>query len=133
MAKIVSDPEFERWKRKYPDFPTLLECERLVLLVNAKGLWIDLIVEGIAARAEFLFIELVDSDERNVEYRFSLLILMALELAAIPESVAFLVDVAMSAGADRSRWARSALVSIDTRESRTALFLLKSKGQDKVN
>ena len=46
-----SSPEYRRWRRKYPRYPGVAECARLIRARKAKGEWADIIASELAENA----------------------------------------------------------------------------------
>jgi hypothetical protein len=116
------DPEYQRWGRKYPRFPGVAECVRLIRAGKARGAWADIIAEELADHAPDSFNELVETFRSDPSDSVRLYVMMALEMAALPEAVPFLVEVLREGGAEFAPYAERALRAIDTPESRTALW-----------
>jgi hypothetical protein len=45
------DPNFRRWRRKYPRFPGVAECVRLLSSRNLRGAWVDIIANELTIHA----------------------------------------------------------------------------------
>jgi hypothetical protein len=115
------DPEYQRWGRTYPRFPGVAECARLIRARKATGAWADIVAFELAENAREHLAELIDAfaDPTGNVAQY---VMMALELAALPESVDFLSRVLREGDPRFVPYARRALEAINTRESRTALF-----------
>jgi hypothetical protein len=125
------DPEYQRWGRKYPHFPGVAECARLIRAHKNRGTWADIICEELAENAAECLNDLITefrSDE-NAHTDVRLFIMMALEIARPPEAVPFLVEVLRDPDTRLARYAESALKGVDTRESRTALWNAAHSGE----
>ena len=118
------DPEYRRWGRKYPRFPGVSECVRLLQVGKAKGAWIDIISFELQRHARESLLELIDAFKRDSTDHVRVLILIALENARLSESVPFLIDVLREGNPTLAPIAERALREIDTRESRSALWAM---------
>ena len=115
------DPEHQRWGRTYPGFPGVAECVRLVQSGKAEGAWIDLIVLDLAINASDCLVDLLETYRREESDRMRLIILMALELAALPDSIEFLSEVLRQGDPRLAPYALHGLKAIDSKASRRAL------------
>jgi hypothetical protein len=116
------DPEYRRWGEKYPRFPGVAECVRLIRSHKAQGAWADIIVHELAANAANCFPELIAAYRADSNDDVRMYVMMALEIARLPEAVPFFAEVICD-GDDRfTPYAKRALKGIDTREARTALW-----------
>jgi hypothetical protein len=121
------DPEYQRWGRKYSQFPGVAECVRLIQSGKATGAWADIIVQELAENADACFTELKDAFSQNVSKMavqgdVAMFIMMALEIARLPHSVEFLSTVLQAGDARFQSYAYRTLQAIDTHESRGVLF-----------
>src|SRR5690606_22795851 len=116
------DPEVRRWGRTYRTFPGVAECVRLIVNRKAIGAWAELIVYELAENAKNHYHELIDAFRSHESNDVARYVMMALEIAALPESVDFLAGVLRDGNATFRPYAGRALKAIDTKESRTALF-----------
>jgi hypothetical protein len=116
------DPEEQRWHRMYPRFPGVAECVRLIHHGKARGIWADIIAYELAENARKCLPELIDTFRAESSECVRLYVMMALDIARLPESVPFLAEVLREGNELYSPYAIRALEGIDTRESRTALW-----------
>ena len=116
------DPEFQRWGRTYPRFPGVAECVRLIRVRKATGTWADIVVYELAENAGDFLEELTNAFHEHTSDDVAMYVMMALEMAKLPESVEFLSKVLREGEARFTPYARRALQAINTRKSRTALF-----------
>ena len=115
------DPEYQGWGRTYRSFPGVAECARLILQHKATGAWADIVVHELAANARDNLAELIQAFHEHASDRFGIYVMMALEIAALPESVEFLSSVLQRGDARFVPYARRALQAIDTQKSRSEL------------
>jgi hypothetical protein len=121
------DPEYRRWGRKYPRFPGVVECLRLVRDGKATGAWADIVVDELAHHASDCYTELVESFRSEANNRVRVFVLMALEIAALPESVSFLVEILKAGNPHFVPHAERGLQAIGTSESRSALWQVRQR------
>lgn len=122
------DPEVQRWIRRYPRFPGVAECVRLIQAGRATGTWADILVEELAENAADCLEELIaafrsDIADESTSGSVAMYVMMALDIALLPASIEFLAQVMREGHPKYIPFARNALQTINTRESRTALFL----------
>lgn len=126
MSKHDSiDPEYQRWRQKYPRFPGVAECARLIRNRKAKGAWADIIAAELAEHAAACLPELIDAFRNNPSEDVRLYIMMALDIAQLPESVPFLAEVLRGGNSRFTSYAERALRDINTPEARTVLWHTK--------
>ena len=116
------DPEHQRWGRIYPRFPGVAECARLIRDGKARGTWADIIAYELAEHASECLGELVETFRTDPSETVRLYVMMALDIARLPESVPFLAEVLQEGNSLFTSYAQRALEGINTRESRTALW-----------
>ncbi len=116
------DPEYRHWGKKYPRFPGVAECVRLIQEGKATGAWSDIIVYELAEHAAACLPELVVAYREASNDRVQLYVMLALDTSYPPEAVPFLADVLREGIESHAALAKSALQGIDTREARTALW-----------
>lgn len=123
------DPAYRRWRRKYPRFPGVAECLRLVKTRKALGTWADFIAAELAENAAAHLLELIAAFRSEPSEDVRLYIMMALDLARPPEAAAFLAEVLREGNPRLVTFATMALQGIDTKEARTALWNAASKNR----
>lgn len=116
------DPDYQQWGRTYRSFPGVEECVRLILARKTKGSMADIIHHELAENAGEHLAEMIDSFNDHAPGDVALYMMMALETAALPDSVEFLSGVLRGGDKIFATYAKRALVAIDTKESRTVLF-----------
>lgn len=116
------DPQHQRWARTYPRFPGVAECARLIRTGKARGTWADIIAHELAQNAAECLPELIETFRTDPSDNVRLYVMMALDIARLPESVPFLAEVLQERNSLFTPYALRALNRINTRESRTALW-----------
>lgn len=116
------DPEYRRWGSKYPRFPGVAECVRLLRSGKLRGAWRDLIFFELVANAPDCLPELIAAfrDDENEWVR--LMVLSAITEACLPTAIPFLADVVREQHPQFAPYAEQGLSDIGTREARTALW-----------
>jgi hypothetical protein len=116
------DPEYQRWGRRYPRFPGVAECARLIRARKARGAWADIIAFELAENADTCLAELIEMFRSDPAGDVGLYIMMALDIARLPASVPFLAEVLREADPRYVPYAERALQGINNSEARTALW-----------
>jgi hypothetical protein len=116
------DPEYQRWGRKYPRFPGIAECTRLIRTGKATGAWADIIADELARHASSCLTELLETFRTDPNESVRLFVMMALEKACLPQTVPFLATVLREGNRLFAPYAERGLQSIGTPEARTALW-----------
>jgi hypothetical protein len=116
------DPEYRRWGRKYPRFPGVAECVRLIRAGKARGSWADIIADEMARHASLHLPELIETFRTDSSDQVRLFVMMALEMARLPESIPFLAEVLRQGNSDFTPYAERGLRDIDTPQARAALW-----------
>jgi len=116
------DPEYQRWGRRYPRFPGVAECASLILAGKASGAWADIIAFELAENAGICLAELIETFRNDPGGDVCLYVMMALDIARVPASVPFLVEVLREADPCYVPYAERALRGINTPEARTVLW-----------
>jgi hypothetical protein len=116
------DPEHQRWGRKYPRFPGVAECARLIRAGKARGTWADIIAYELAENANLCLPDLIETFRSDSSEDVRLYLMMALETARLPESVPFLAEVLHDGNPRFTPYVERALRNINTPEARTVLW-----------
>jgi hypothetical protein len=114
------DPEYQRWGRIYPRFPGIAECARLVRIGKARGTWADIVAYELAQNAAECLTEIIEAFRTNSSESVRLHMMMALDIARLPESVSFLVEVLQMGNPLFTPYAWRALNRIDSDDARAA-------------
>jgi hypothetical protein len=116
------DPAYQEWGRKYPRFPGVAECVLLINEHKVRGVVTDIIVFELAEHAGSCLPDLIQAFRDNPSGDVRMFVLMALEIARLPESVEFFGEVLRDGDPRYRPYALRALKDIDTRESRKLLW-----------
>jgi hypothetical protein len=121
------NPEVQRWGRTYPRFPGVAECARLIKAREARGVWADIIAYELANNAHACLPELIEAFRKDRGGDVGLYVMMALDIARLPETVPFLAEVLTEGNPAFVPYALRALEGINTPESRSALWHMKDR------
>jgi hypothetical protein len=116
------DPEHQRWGRRYPRFPGVVECARLIRVGQARGTWADIIAQELAENATHCLPDLIETFRTDLSDAVRMYVMMALESARLPQSVPFLAQILHNGNPRFTPYAERALRSINTPEARTVLW-----------
>ena len=116
------DPEYRRWGRKYPHFPGVAECLRLLHTRNVRGAWRDIIAYELANHAAECLSELVAAFQANEDEGVRLNVVSAIAEARLPAAIPFIAEVTKSPHAHLVSYAVKGLKAIGTREAHAALW-----------
>jgi hypothetical protein len=116
------DPEYRRWGRKYPRFPGVTECVRLIRAGKARRAWTDIIAYELAAHAAACLPELIAAYREDQGGDVRLYVMMALDRARPPGAVEFLAEVLRAGDPRYAPYAERALTGIGTSEARASLW-----------
>ena len=127
MSEVIDyrrhiDPEYRRWGRKYPKFPGVAECLRLLQTTNVRGTWRDIIAYELTTHAGECLSELVEVFQASDDEGVRLNILSAIAEARLPAAIPFLAVVTKSPHPSLVSYAVRGLKAIGTREARAALW-----------
>src|SRR4051812_14343913 len=111
------DPEYRRWGRKYPRFPGVAECLRLVRAGKARGAWADIVAYELAAHASEYLDELVAAFRTGEDETMRQTALTAVADARLPTTVPFLVEVIREQHPHYVPIAERGLAAIETKEA----------------
>ena len=121
-VKKLTDPEHRRWAQKYPRFPGVAECVRLIRARKARGSWADIIAQELALNAHLNLPEMIELFRTDKHHGVRQYMMMALEMAQLPESVPFFVEILQERKPEFLPYAERALRAINTPEARSALW-----------
>jgi hypothetical protein len=116
------DPEYQRWRRKYPRFPGVAEFARLIRDGKARRAWADIIHFELAKNASQCLPELVATYRTGPSEDVRLYVMMALEVASLSASIPSLAEVLQQGNPRFVPYAKRALHGINTPEARTVLW-----------
>jgi hypothetical protein len=124
------DPEYLRWRRKYPRFPGVDECARVIRAGDKRGAWAEIIAHELASNAGTCLPALIAAFRNDSSDDVRLYVMMALDIARLEESVPFLAEVLGNGDPRFTPYAERALQGISTREARAVLWKANHPGPD---
>jgi hypothetical protein len=117
------DPEYRRWKNKYPKFPGVAKCVELLRRGNVRGTWVDTICaelqENAADHAAELIAAFRDAESGSPLRRTLLGIISE---ARLPQALPVFVENLGSEDESLQHSSEQGLRALNTRESRKALW-----------
>ena len=116
------DPEYRRWGSKYPRFPGVAECVRLLQTRKLRGAWRDIVFFELVANAQDCLPELIAAFRSEDNECVRLMVLSAITEARLAEAIPFLADVVRERHPQFASYAEQGLTEMGTREARTALW-----------
>jgi len=119
---MTRDPEYERWKRKYPRFPGVATCVELLRRGNVRGAWVDIICGELEEHARECTAELLDAIRADANRGIRPILLGVIENAGIPEALPLFVELLDDPDESTRAHAVRGLKRLDTKEARQALW-----------
>ena len=116
------DPEYDRWFQKYPTFPGVAKCVELLKRPNVRGAWRDIICWQLKEHAAQHLEELMSAIRADENAGIRLMLMGALEEAAVPESLPLWKEYLQSGNDEERQYAERALKAINTKEARRLLW-----------
>ena len=120
----ATDPEEQRWQRRFPRYPGLGTCVELLANRNVKGTWVDIICDEIGAHASEEAVALfeVTRREANLNSRVGRILIGVIAESAPPGADEFLVELLHSSEDETREGVANALRQLGTKTARTALW-----------
>jgi hypothetical protein len=116
-----TDPELQQWRKEHPKFPGVAECIRLSMEPRTRGAVREIIHQELVANADRNLADLITAYESGSDHT-GRVVLMALEDARLPSSIAFLGEVLKCGNQVHSTYAERSLHAINTAEARAILW-----------
>jgi hypothetical protein len=115
------DPEYQRYRHKYPQFPGMQICLELLKRSNVKGAYLDALLADLENYAAEQPAEVIAAFEGVDDLRLRVLLLAALAEAAVPAALP-LFTAQLSAPEEELRsWAIQGLRRLNCKEARRLL------------
>jgi len=118
----MTDPETERWRKKYRHFPGVQKCAELLRSPNVNGTWIDIICLELQDHAGEHFSELVAAISAEENQPIKTLLLAALAEAGLPEAISIFAENLRSPQESLRYWSEFGLEKVGTKEARVILW-----------
>jgi HEAT repeat protein len=122
VTKSIEEPEYSRWKRKYPRFPGVAKCVDLLARSNVRGSWVDIICGELLEAAAIHGAELIAAFRNEKDARVRSILLSIIAEAKLPEALSVLVETLRSEDETLRSYSERGLESLDTPEARNALW-----------
>lgn len=124
MVSETTDPEYVRYRRRYPPFPGVAETVSALRRRAVRGSQLDALLADLRANASHVLDEIIAAIEGEADEWVRTLLVGELAETGDPRLVAFFTHLLTDADADAdvARWAEAGLATIGTREARRALF-----------
>ena len=116
------DPEYQRYRRKYPRFPGVAETVRVLKLGGTRGGYLDVVLLDLREHASDVLTELTDAVDEESDQRVRALIIGELAESADHRLVGFFERLLDDPNESVAHWAEVGLRHIDTKDARRALF-----------
>ena len=123
MPTQHQDPEYQRWRRKYPRFPGVAKCVELLRSTNVRGAWVDIICFELENHASDNAADLIAATRLEVERNSQVgrILLHVLADSKLLEAYDFFAELINSPDETIHPYAISGLKILDTKESRRLL------------
>jgi hypothetical protein len=126
LTKIrIIDPEEQRYKRRFPKFPGVSQCVLLLESSNVHGSFLNAVIGDLTENAQGFLTEIIIAFYLETDQRVKRILIAAIAESAPVDAVGFLAENLNSTDDSICDWAIRGLERIDTKEARTALWLLK--------
>lgn len=126
---MIEDSTYTRWKRQHPKFPGITQCVQLLGRRNVRGSLIDIICGELQANAASHAPELIAAFWAERDERVRRILLGVICEVKLPEALPVFVEHLRSKDENLRYWAEEGLRSLNTPESRKALW---QNGQSRV-
>jgi hypothetical protein len=117
----MEDPVYTRWKRQHPKFPGVAKCVEL-LDRNVQGSLVDIVCGELRENAASHSVELISAFRAEPGGRMRRILLSIICEARLPEALPVFVEHLQSEDESLRYWSEQGLRSLDTQESRKALW-----------
>ncbi len=119
---MIEDPDYTRWKRKYPKFPGVAKCVEMLGRRNVQGSLLEIVLgelqDNAAAHAE----ELIVAFQAQKNQQVRLLLLMTFCDAKLKEAMPLFVEHLRSDDESLRYWSEQGLRALNTPEARKVLW-----------
>jgi hypothetical protein len=119
---ITEDPDYTRWKRKYPKFPGVAKCVELLGRGNVQGGLLEIVLGELQDHAATHAAELIATFQAQKSTRVRCLLLMTFCDAKLPEAMPLFVEHLRSEEESLRHWSEEGLRALNTPEARKALW-----------
>jgi hypothetical protein len=119
---MIEDPEYTRWKRKYPKFPGVAKCVELLGRGNVKGEMLEILLGDLKDNAATHAAELIAAFQAQKNERVRCLLLMTFCDAKLQEAMPLFVEHLRSEEECLRLWSERGLRALNTPEARKVLW-----------
>jgi hypothetical protein len=119
---VTEDPVYTRWKRQHPKFPGVAKCVELLGRRNVQGSLVDIICRELRENASCHTVELMAAFQAERDERVRRILLGIICEAKLPEALPVFAEHLRSEDESLRYWSEVGLRSLDTHESRKALW-----------
>jgi hypothetical protein len=122
LVIAIEDPVYTRWKRQHPKFPGVARCVGLLGRRNVQGSRVDIICAELQANSSSHGAELIVAFRAEPDLRVRRILLGMISEARLPEALPLFAEGLSSEDEILRYWSEQGLRSLDTPESRKALW-----------
>jgi hypothetical protein len=119
---MKEDPVYTRWKRQHPKFPGVAKCVELLGRHNVQGSLVDIICAELQQNAASHAAELITAFRAEPDEHVRRILLGIIYEAQLPEALPVFVEHLRSGDEVLRYWSEQGLRSLNTPESRKALW-----------
>jgi hypothetical protein len=119
---MIEDPEYTRWKRKYPKFPGVAKCVEMLERGNVWGGRLEVLLGELRDNAAAHAAELIAAFQAQKSERVRLLLLMTFCDVKLHEALPLFVEHLRSDEESLRYWSEQGLRVLNTPEARRALW-----------
>lgn len=124
MAKEHIDPEYERWYRKFPNYPGFQKCVELLGSSNVQGAWVDVICHELGQHAHEETDELLSLARSEIGNNswVGRILLQVIANAKLPDAFDLFAELLKSPDESLQNYAIDGLQQLNTKEARQLLW-----------
>ncbi len=117
---------YDRWRQRYPQFPGVAECVRLLHNHNTRGEYLEALCADLAANAAAAQGALFDAFRSEDDNWVKDVLIGAIVEAQLPVALPLFIEHLRSEDHSLRHWAVHGLAGLGTKEARTALWEARS-------
>ena len=122
MKPALTDPVYAHWKRQHRKFPGVAKCVEMLGRRNVQGVLVDIICGELQEYAAAHAAELIAAFQSETDERLRRILLGIICEAKLPEGLPLFVEYLRSDDESLRHWSEQGLRSLNTPESRKALW-----------
>ena len=120
--KVITDPEYERYKRNYPKFPGIQKCTELLRQANMRGAYLDAVLFDLETHLSEYIQEVLAAFRIEESVRVRILLISIIAKAKLPETIPFLIENLLAVTERIRYWSIIGLENTGSKEARQALW-----------